>query len=119
MAGIVTSCTADGFASSASTSCNGPSAIHGAARRTTAAHHVSVRYLHLLFAQHRLGVREWIVRERLEGARRHLATDPPRNSSIAAIGRRWGFCDAGHFARRFRHAYGVSPRKWRQRHHDR
>lgn len=87
--------------------------------RIAAAHHISVRYLHLLFAQRQLGVREWIVRERLEGARRHLVTDPPRNSSIAAIGRRWGFCDPGHFARRFRQAYGVSPREWRRQHHDR
>ncbi|MCD2107249.1 helix-turn-helix domain-containing protein [Rhodococcus erythropolis] len=33
---------------------------------------------------------------------------------IAAIAHRAGFVDAGHFSRRFRQAYGVSPTRWRQ-----
>jgi AraC-like DNA-binding protein len=36
--------------------------------------------------------------------------------TIAAVARRWGFADATHFARRFRDAYGLSPREWRQLH---
>ncbi|HEX6452329.1 MAG TPA: AraC family transcriptional regulator [Trebonia sp.] len=32
---------------------------------------------------------------------------------MAAIARRWGFADSTHFSRRFRQAYGMSPREWR------
>lgn len=83
--------------------------------RIAAEHNISVRYLHQLFAQHDLSVHRWLMRERLEAARRVLATDAARRNSIAAIGRRSGFSDPGHFARRFRAAYGMSPRDWRQR----
>jgi AraC-like DNA-binding protein len=83
--------------------------------RIAAEHNISVRYLHLLFAQQGLTVRTWLVRERLEGARRALAAaGPGHQASIAAVGRMWGFPDAGHFARRFRAAYGMSPTQWRQ-----
>jgi AraC-like DNA-binding protein len=33
---------------------------------------------------------------------------------IAATARACGFADASHFARRFRGAYGLSPREWQQ-----
>lgn len=82
--------------------------------RIAAEHSISVRYLHLLFAQQDLSVRRWIMRERLEGARSALAADAGRHASIAAVGRRWGFADPGHFARRFRAAYGMSPREWQR-----
>jgi AraC-like DNA-binding protein len=84
--------------------------------RIAAEHNISVRYLHLLFAQQGLTVRTWLVRERLEGARRTLASRSGHRASIAAVGRMWGFSDAGHFARRFRAAYGMSPTQWRQLH---
>jgi AraC-like DNA-binding protein len=76
------------------------------------AHHISVRQLYKLWSGRDLGLAEWIMRGRLEGARRDLR----RNESlpIAALARRWGFTDATHFGRRFRSAYGISPREWRQ-----
>jgi AraC-like DNA-binding protein len=76
------------------------------------AHHISVRQLYKLWSGRELGLAEWIMRGRLEGARRDLR----RNESIpiAALARRWGFTDATHFGRRFRTAYGISPREWRQ-----
>ena len=76
------------------------------------AHHISVRQLYKLWSGRELGLAEWIMRGRLEGARRDLR----RNESlpIAALARRWGFTDATHFGRRFRGAYGLSPREWRQ-----
>lgn len=85
--------------------------------RIAAEHNISVRYLHLLFAQQGLTVGTWLVRERLEGARRTLATRSGHRASVAAVGRMWGFPDAGHFARRFRAAYSMSPTQWRQLHH--
>jgi AraC-like DNA-binding protein len=78
------------------------------------AHSISVRQLYKLWSARELGLAEWIMRGRLEGARRDIR----RNESlpIAALARRWGFTDATHFGRRFRAAYGVSPREWRQVH---
>jgi len=80
--------------------------------RIAATHNISVRSLHALFAEHENSVHEWLMRERLEGARRDLARSS--TASIAATGRAWGFSDPGHFARRFRAAYGMSPGQWRR-----
>jgi AraC-like DNA-binding protein len=76
------------------------------------AHHISVRQLYKLWSDRELGLAGWIMRGRLEGARRDIAKDVPLG--IGAIARRWGFTDATHFGRRFRAAYGISPREWRQ-----
>jgi AraC-like DNA-binding protein len=76
------------------------------------AHHISVRQLYKLWSGREPGLAEWIMRGRLEGARRDIAKDG--SPGIAAVARRWGFTDPTHFGRRFRAAYGVSPREWRQ-----
>ncbi len=81
--------------------------------RIAAEHAVSVRQLYKIWPEPQVGVSAWIVRERLEGARRALA-DPGCRLGIAAVARRWGFVDATHFSRRFRAAYGLSPRDWRE-----
>ena len=77
-----------------------------------AAHFVSVRYLYTRWA--RAGepcpLAEWIMRRRLDRARGRLA-DP--DLAIAAVARECGFADMAHFSRRFRQAYGISPRQWR------
>ena len=78
------------------------------------AHNVSVRQLYKLWSARELGLAEWIMRGRLEGARRDIAKDG--SAGIAAVARRWGFTDSTHFGRRFRAAYGISPREWRQVH---
>ncbi|WP_425554610.1 helix-turn-helix transcriptional regulator [Kribbella sancticallisti] len=79
-----------------------------------AEHFISLRYLYKLFASHNLSFEQWLISERLESARRHLSSPAGRHQPIAAIAAQWGFADAGHFARRFRHAYGMTPREWRQ-----
>jgi AraC-like DNA-binding protein len=76
-------------------------------------HYISVRHLYMLWAHHELSLSEWIMSERLEGARRALAVHARTSTTIAAIARRWGFADPTHFSRRFRGAYGLSPREWR------
>jgi len=78
-------------------------------------HHVSVRQLYKLWMHNDLSLSEWIMSERLEGARRALAA-PAKPATVAAIARRWGFTDSTHFSRRFRGAYGLSPREWRRLH---
>ncbi|HEY6494463.1 MAG TPA: helix-turn-helix domain-containing protein [Trebonia sp.] len=76
------------------------------------AHHISVRQLYKLWSVRDLGLAEWIMRGRLEGARRDLASDA--STPIGSVARRWGFTDPTHFGRRFRAAYGLSPREWRE-----
>jgi AraC-like DNA-binding protein len=76
------------------------------------AHHISVRQLYKLWSARELGLAEWIMRGRLEGARREIRRSD--SAGIAAVARRWGFADPTHFGRRFRAAYGLSPSEWRQ-----
>jgi AraC-like DNA-binding protein len=52
----------------------------------------------------------WLRRIRLQHAR-HLLGDP--RLAIGAVARRCGFADPLHFSRLFRHAYGRSPRAYR------
>jgi AraC-like DNA-binding protein len=77
-------------------------------------HYISVRQLYKLWAHHELSVSEWIMSERLEGARRALAVHARTSTTIGTIARWWGFADPTHFSRRFRGAYGLSPREWRE-----
>lgn len=76
------------------------------------AHHISVRQLYKLWSEKELGLAESIMRGRLEGARHDIAKGG--SPGIGAVARRWGFTDAAHFGRRFRAAYGLSPREWKQ-----
>ncbi|SDS53386.1 AraC-type DNA-binding protein [Friedmanniella luteola] len=77
------------------------------------AHHISVRQLYKLCQQDGLGLEDWIIRQRLGGARADLATheDPPR--TITAVAHAWGFTNPSHFTKRFRATYGVTPSEWR------
>ena len=80
------------------------------------AHNVSVRTLYNAWAAgSQVPLSQWIIAARLEGARAQLSGGT-QAMTIAAVARRWGFADATHFARRFRSAYGLSPREWRQLH---
>ncbi|GIF13891.1 hypothetical protein Ate01nite_39230 [Actinoplanes teichomyceticus] len=79
--------------------------------RIAAHHHISVRHLHTLWSSSTGSTLEqWIMMERLAGARDQLAT----GRSITALAHDWGFTDASHFTRRFRQAFGVAPRDWRK-----
>jgi AraC-like DNA-binding protein len=71
---------------------------------------ISPRYLQDLFHAEGTTVSEWIWRRRLERSRRDL-TDPLHASdSIAQIALACGFADLGHFSRRYKEAFGTSPR---------
>jgi AraC-like DNA-binding protein len=76
-------------------------------------HYISVRQLYKLWTHNELSLSEWIISERLDGARRALAVHACTSTTIGTIARRWGFTDSTHFSRRFRGAYGLSPREWR------
>jgi AraC family transcriptional regulator, positive regulator of tynA and feaB len=75
---------------------------------------VSIRYLHLLFADAGTTVATWIRERRLERCRLDLANPQLTRRSISAIAYGWGFNDAGHFGKLFRKATGQSPRAFRR-----
>jgi AraC-like DNA-binding protein len=77
-------------------------------------HYISVRQIYELWAHNELSLSEWIMSERLEGARRAIAVRARTSTTIGTIARQWGFSDSTHFSRRFRRAYGLTPREWRQ-----
>jgi AraC-like DNA-binding protein len=83
--------------------------------RIAVQHGVSLRYLYKMFADEAESPAEAIIRRRLEGARRELASRATHHTLISATARRWGFTDPRHFARRFRAAYGMTPRDWVRR----
>jgi AraC-like DNA-binding protein len=72
---------------------------------------ISPRYLQDLFHADGTTVSDWIWKRRLEKSRRDLA-DPLRAcDSIAQIALACGFTDFAHFSRRYREAFGASPRE--------
>jgi AraC-like DNA-binding protein len=76
--------------------------------------HISVRHLYRLWANRDLTLAEWVMAERLEGAKHALAGQPAQSTTIRAVARAWGFADSTHFSRRFRETYGTSPDDWRR-----
>lgn len=78
------------------------------------AHHISVRYLHRLFADQDLTVAAWIRHQRLDRCRRDL-TDPLLHARpVHAIAAKWGFVRPADFTRVFRAAYGMPPSEYRR-----
>jgi AraC-like DNA-binding protein len=86
------------------------------AERIAQAMFISVRQVYKLWETEPLSLGQWILDRRLEAARDQLTSSRGRRQTIAAIARRWGFADSTHFSRRFRQAYGMSPREWRHAH---
>jgi AraC-like DNA-binding protein len=79
-----------------------------------ATNHISVRYLHRLFQQQGMTVRDWIRERRLTHCRANLADPAQRGTTIQTIAARWGFVDPAHFSRVFRAAYGITPTEFRR-----
>ncbi|MFC0003329.1 AraC-like ligand-binding domain-containing protein [Micromonospora siamensis] len=80
-----------------------------------AAHHLSVRSLHRLFAGTGTTVAALIRTGRLERCHRDLTDPRLAHLPVHRIGARWGLRDPAHFSRAFRTAYGISPREHRER----
>jgi AraC-like DNA-binding protein len=81
-----------------------------------AAHHISVRYLHLLFQQDGRTVAGYVRTQRLERCRADLTDPRLADRAVNEIRSRWGFRDAAAFSRAFTRAYGISPGEHRRRH---
>jgi AraC-like DNA-binding protein len=84
-----------------------------------AAHHISLRLLHKLFAEQGTSVGTWIRERRLERCRRDLLDPALSDLPASAIAFGWGFADAAHFSRAFREEYGHPPGEYRRLGRDR
>jgi AraC family transcriptional regulator, positive regulator of tynA and feaB len=74
------------------------------------AHHISLRTLQLIFAEHGETVSHRIRRLRLDRCQADIVQS---GRPIASVALRWGFVDPAHFSRVFRDRYGMSPREAR------
>jgi len=83
------------------------------ADRIARAHNVSVRQLYAAWARHGESLANYVIVQRLALAHRILSGPHSQARTIAAVARSCGFVDTPHFSRRFRDAYGMSPREWR------
>ncbi len=79
-------------------------------------HHVSVRYVHALFADVAESPASFVRRERLRLAYDLLGHDPKGRHTVAGIARQVGFCDPTTFTRAFRAEFGCTPTEHRATH---
>jgi AraC-like DNA-binding protein len=80
--------------------------------RIAQAHHISIRALYATLTGHGISLEQWLITQRLSRARADLASPFGRRQQIAVVARSWGFTSATHFGRRFKAAYGMTPREW-------
>jgi AraC-like DNA-binding protein len=64
-----------------------------------AAHNVSLRHLYKICAQSGFSLEQWIIGERLHGARDELIRPDSHSRTITMVARQWGFSDPTHFTR--------------------
>jgi AraC family transcriptional activator of tynA and feaB len=74
---------------------------------------ISVRYANALLANEGMSLQRLIVSRRLERCRMALADARQAHRSVSEIAYAWGFSDQSHFTRRFKAAFGSSPRDYR------
>jgi AraC-like DNA-binding protein len=72
-------------------------------------HHVSVRYIQMLFESERATFSAFLLKRRLERADRVLGELASTGRSISAIAFDCGFGDLSYFNRAFRKRYGMTP----------
>lgn len=85
------------------------STCHVTVAEIAQAHGISPRYLHAIYSANGTSCTRELIRVRLERAQRLLLDPSAAGRSIEDIAWQSGFADAGHFRRRFRAQFGVSP----------
>ncbi|MGY2060394.1 helix-turn-helix transcriptional regulator, partial [Nocardia gipuzkoensis] len=76
------------------------------------AHCISVRRLYQLCSSSNFSLQQAIIQERLQQARHALIEPRFQRQNIAMVANMCGFRDPSHFSRRFRAAFGMTPREW-------
>ena len=76
---------------------------------------VSVRYANAVLAQQGTSITRLIQTRRLARCRQALEDPLQTHRTISEIAYGWGFSDMTHFGRRFKAAFGSSPRDYRRR----
>jgi AraC family transcriptional activator of tynA and feaB len=76
---------------------------------------ISVRTLHLRFAQIGETFGRWLLENRLQACSSALRDVNQRGENISDIAYRWGFNDLSHFNKVFRARFDQTPREWRNR----
>ena len=76
---------------------------------------ISVRTLHLRFAQIGQTFGRWLLEHRLDACGAALRDENQRGVNISDIAYRWGFNDLSHFNKVFRARFDQTPREWRTR----
>ncbi|MEV1293391.1 helix-turn-helix domain-containing protein [Pseudonocardia sp. NPDC049635] len=82
--------------------------------RIAAANGLSVRALFQIYASLGTSLEQSIIDQRLLGARSDLRSAARRHHAVATIAMSWGFTNPSHFSRRFREAFGCTPRDCRR-----
>lgn len=75
---------------------------------------VSQRYLTRIFEPTGYDVRAWIRERRLQRCMEALKDPALARKSVSHIAFDWGFSDASHFSRAFRHRFGITARQIRR-----
>ena len=75
---------------------------------------VSRRYANAVLAEESTSITHFIQSRRLERCRIALEDPLQTHRTVSEIAYGWGFSDMTHFGRKFRAAYGVSPREYRK-----
>lgn len=78
---------------------------------------VSIRYANAVLEEEGTSLMQLIQNRRLERCRQALADPTQAHRKISEIAYGWGFSDMSHFGRKFRAAYGSSPREYRRQAH--
>jgi AraC-like DNA-binding protein len=71
------------------------------------------RYLHMVFRPEEVSISDYVLRQRLDRCRYDLLNPACAHRSITDIAYSWGFNNSNHFSRRFKQAFGASPRDLR------
>lgn len=79
-----------------------------------AAHHISTRYLHMLFETESVSISRYVQQLRLESCRAALGDPSFAGHSVSEIAYRFGFKDASHFSRTFKNEFGETPARYRK-----
>lgn len=87
---------------------------HLAPASVAAAHSISLRHLHRLFAVDGTTFGQWLREERLRRCFEDLRSPQLAALSVAEIGVRWGIRDASTLSRAFRARYGLCPSEHRR-----